>query len=66
MPDLTLLRKCRSKILEGQCPLPSAELLAQADIDDRLVVSLARKAGTTPGKATIPGPKSGPKKVPFR
>jgi hypothetical protein len=57
--------KCRARILEGHCPLPAPELLAQADADDRLVVALARKAGTTPGKATIPGPKSGPKKVPL-
>ena len=43
--------------------MPSDELLAAADLAKREVVRLARKAGTTPGKAASLGPKPGPKKA---
>ena len=55
--------RCRDKILAGQCLKPRDELLAAADLADREIVRVARKAGKTPGRAVAPGPKPGPKKA---
>lgn len=55
-------KSCRAAILAGSCPLPPPEQLEAADLEERLHVREARKAGIPPGKAVTPGPKPGRKR----